>query len=174
MTRTLAPLLSLALTLATGCDGGSADSDAGSRDAGTERRDAGGGHVDAGGGDADAGGGEVDAGSGDCPCFGPAEITAIEEHATAGGTRGCMTGVVSGTVVSGALSSTLDAENLQVSVQEISGVARTDWTCGSGCSDLDDDLVDDCAGAALPAYESMVVSEAQHDACEALIVTACE
>ena len=152
----------------TGADAGATD--AGATDAGDPPRDAAmdasdgvdGGGSDAGGADA---AGPVD-GGGACPCFGAAEIATIEAHAAAGGTRGCMTGCRH--------SSSRGAQVLQVDVQEISGFAGFDWTCASGCSDLNDDTIDDCAGAALGTYSTMIVSEAEHDACEALIEAACD
>jgi hypothetical protein len=76
-------------------------------------------------------------------------------------------------VTSGALSSTEGPMVLQVTVQAIVGFAGTDYTCGDGCSDLNDDLVDDCAGAPLGPYETEIVTQEQHDACEALIADAC-
>ncbi len=187
MTTRLAWALFLVLALsAAGCDGDGPGSDAGGggSDAGGGGSDAGGGGTDAGGG-ADAGGGTdggggtdaggtTDAGGGGaCPCFGATEIAAIEAHAAGGGTRGCMTGVMSGNVTTGALSSSEGAQVNQVDVSEIVGFAGTDWTCASGCSDINDDTMDDCLGAPLPAYSTMIVTEAQHDACEALIAAAC-
>lgn len=139
-----------------------------------------GGAAQDGGGASDAGamsdaGRSVDASSpSGCPCFGAAEIGVIDSHTSGGGTRVCMTGVGSGTIIDGELSSTSGPQSLRATVQEISGFAGVDWFCGAGCADLNDDLVDDCAGAALGPYESRLVTETQHDACEALIRAACE
>ena len=186
--------------VATDTDGGARDAGS-SGDAGESRADSGtprdGGAVADGGGATDGGaaldggpaqdggaasdaGGASDAGravdasspSG-CPCFGAAEIAVIDSHTSSGGTRECMTGVASGTFIDGFLSSTSGPQSLRATVQEISGFAGVDWFCGVGCADLNDDLVDDCAGAALPAYESRLVTKVQHDACEALIRAAC-
>jgi hypothetical protein len=148
-------------------------SDAASPSDGGGGSDAGGG-ADAGGSDAGGGGGTDGGGGPVCPCFGPSDIAVIEAHAVAGGTRGCMVGVSSGTFITGALSSTNGPQNIQVDVAEISGFAGVDWTCAAGCSDLNDDAFDDCVGAPLGPYMTMMVSEAQHDACEALIAAQCE
>lgn len=150
-------------------DGGRGADDAGLADAGGT--DAGG--TDAGGG-TDSGGGSGDAGPSGCPCFGAVEIAAVNAHAITGGTRACMTGVPSGgTSVIGVLSSTRGGQQVRVDVAEISGVAGFDWFCGAGCSDLNDDRIDDCIGAPLGTYSMMEVTEVQHDACEALLATAC-
>lgn len=122
---------------------------------------------------ADAGRGDAGGSMATCPCFGATEVAAIEAHATAGGMRGCDVGVVSAGAISSALSSSMGPQVLQVTAQQLDVPSGTQHICVSGCSDLNDDTIDDCAGAALGASESMIITEAQYAACEAVIAAAC-
>ncbi|MFK7986572.1 MAG: hypothetical protein AB8I08_11160 [Sandaracinaceae bacterium] len=198
--RTLV-LFGLGLLLALGCDETSdvdGGIDAATTDAGRSMRDAGSdaapgdagqadagqadagptdaGPTDAGPGDAGSDAGPADAGPSDagpsgCRCFSATQLDAIEAHS---GSRQCFTGMNLGTIFEGEFSSTLDAQMVQVTVQEISGFAGVDWFCGAGCVDTNDDLIDDCADAPLGPYSTVLIDEAEHDRCEALIDDRCE